>query len=120
MLETCFQVGDYDARSFGFITSGFFDRTSKWELWLRLFLVEHCVLLLRVIILSISPSSPRWIAEAKAILTFRIAYRYKTAEQIAKEQSLKDQYEAKMQSGVTQSPLVTPPLQRRPKNQAND
>eukprot|EP01043_Picozoa_sp_COSAG02_P074478 COSAG02_NODE_14926_length_1223_cov_0.905694_3_plen_65_part_01 len=61
-------VGSQDAESNGLITTGFLDRTPQWQLWLRFALTEHCVLMMRVIILSLSPSFPRWINDAAEIL----------------------------------------------------
>ena len=32
------------------ITTGFFDRTRQWQLWLQVAITEHCVLMMRVVI----------------------------------------------------------------------
>eukprot|EP01051_Picozoa_sp_SAG22_P008357 SAG22_NODE_632_length_8376_cov_4.201160_6_plen_317_part_00 len=99
-------VGDYDARSSNLVTNGFLERGQQWKLWSRFFIVEHCVLLLRVIILTISPSMPKWVGESKEILLFRRETRYKTAEEIRAERELKEEYAKKMQSGYRQLKLA--------------
>eukprot|EP01048_Picozoa_sp_COSAG05_P022949 COSAG05_NODE_4778_length_1376_cov_2240.562255_2_plen_126_part_00 len=75
-------VGSQDAESNGLITTGFLDRTRQWQLWLRFALTEHCVLMMRVIILSLSPSFPRWINDAAEILEYRVDTRYLTQEHL--------------------------------------
>jgi hypothetical protein len=54
-------VGSVDAEAMGLETTGFIDRTQQWGLWARFVLTEHCVLLVRVIILRCAPASC-WLA----------------------------------------------------------
>ena len=46
---------------------------------------EHAILLLRVIILSLAPSMPKWISDAREALEDRMANRYLTAEHLEAE-----------------------------------
>ena len=46
---------------------------------------EHAILLLRVIILSLAPSMPKWISDAREVLEYRMANRYLTAEHLEAE-----------------------------------
>eukprot|EP01052_Picozoa_sp_SAG31_P032663 SAG31_NODE_3603_length_4080_cov_2.228586_2_plen_461_part_00 len=95
-------VGDYDARSHRLDTTGFIERTKQWILWSRFFVVEHLVLLMRVVILSISPSSPRWIATAKEVLEYRRSFKYRTEEEIKAQQARKAEFELRLQNGYKQ------------------
>jgi hypothetical protein len=61
-------VGSLDAEEMGLTTTGFLDRTNEWRLWARFVLTEHCVLFMRVVILSLAPEEPRWINDAWQIL----------------------------------------------------
>lgn len=63
-------------------------------------LVEHAVLLLRVVILSVSPSMPKWIGDAREVLEYRMANRYLTAEHLEAERRQYEEYNAKMNDSV--------------------
>eukprot|EP01052_Picozoa_sp_SAG31_P017476 SAG31_NODE_1196_length_9445_cov_9.153970_4_plen_231_part_00 len=72
------------------------------RLWITFVVVEHCVLMMRVLILVVSPSDPTWIEDAREILTFRMKHRYKTKEEIEREKRYLEEYATKMQSGFRQ------------------
>eukprot|EP01051_Picozoa_sp_SAG22_P009632 SAG22_NODE_815_length_7037_cov_6.192130_5_plen_482_part_00 len=91
-------VGHQDAKRLGLVTTGFLDRTMEYRLWVTMFLVEHVVLLLRVIILVISPSSPAWVEKARETLHFRVQNKYKTEEELEREPKIIEEYN-KMESG---------------------
>ena len=63
-------------------------------------LVEHAVLLLRVVILAVSPSMPKWIGDAREVLEYRMANRYLTAEHLEAERRQYEEYNAKMNDSV--------------------
>ena len=52
-------VGSQDAESLGLETSGFMIRAQQWQLWMRFVITEHSVLLMRTVILIVSPTLPR-------------------------------------------------------------
>jgi hypothetical protein len=91
-------VGDQEAKNIGQETTGFLDRTTRWPLWLRFVITEHCVLAMRVIILSVSPTMPNWINDAREVLDYRIRHRYLTSSMIDEEKRLHDEYDKKMNS----------------------
>ena len=95
-------VGSQDAENRGLITTGFFDRTKQWQLWLQFAITEHCVLMMRVVILSLAPSFPRWINGALEILEYRIATRYLTQEHLDAAKRVQDEYARKMHDGKHQ------------------
>jgi hypothetical protein len=93
-------VGDQDAKNMGLwhegAQNGLLLRAQQWQLWLRFVLTEHCVLLMRVLILSLAPSMPRWISDAKEILEYRKKTRYLTQEHLETEKRALDEYHRKM------------------------
>ena len=64
--------------------------------------MEHCVLLLRVVILTVSPSSPRWVNEAKETLSYRMEVKYRSFEELERSQQTNDEYMKKIKSGYRQ------------------
>ena len=91
------------AHQMALITSGFVpSRTREYELWITMFEVEHLVLLLRVLVLVISPASPAWIEKAREVISFRRHHRYKTAEELERERRYMEEYNNKMQNGYRQ------------------
>ena len=104
---------DSDGMCYG--CSGFLNRSQEWQLWLQFAITgaqpqqqtrcapwcvppsadspmpcvspraEHAILLLRVIILSLAPSMPKWISDAREVLEYRMANRYLTAEHLEAE-----------------------------------
>jgi len=92
-------VGSQDAEGKGLVTTGFFDRTRYWKLWLTFVIVEHAVLSLRVFIMTILPKVPGWITDAAVIVEFRRHTRYKTKEEIDREARQAAEYAAHMESG---------------------
>lgn len=54
--------------------------------------------MLRVVILSVSPSMPKWIGEVREVLEYRVANRYLTAEHLEAERRQYEEYNAKMNS----------------------
>jgi hypothetical protein len=95
-------VGSQDAERTGLVTTGFLDRTKYWNLWLTFVSVEHAVLALRVLIMTILPDTPEWISEAQIILEYRCNVRYKTKEEIEREERAKQEYETMMDSSYAQ------------------
>ena len=81
--------------------SGFTQRTHQWVLWLQFVLTEHAVLMLRVVILSVSPSMPKWIGDIREVLEYRMANRYLTAEHLEAERRQQEEYNAKMNDSIT-------------------
>lgn len=51
--------------------AGIVIRIKSQKLWVVMVLIEHCVMLMRVMILSLSPAVPEWVADARDILQFR-------------------------------------------------
>ena len=51
--------------------NGLLRRSEQWHLWFQFAVTEHCVLLLRVIILALAPSMPKWILDAREVLEYR-------------------------------------------------
>jgi len=80
---------------------GFNQRTQQWILWLQFVLTEHGVLILRVIILSVAPSMPKWISDVREVLEYRMANRYLTAEHLEAERRQQEEYNAKMNDSIT-------------------
>jgi hypothetical protein len=76
--------------------NGLMKRGEQWALWLQFSITEHCVLLLRVIILAVLPSMPKWIIDAREVLDYRKDHRYRTAEDIAEERRLHEEYAGRM------------------------
>ena len=68
--------------------------------FLQFFVTEHCVLLLRVVLLAIAPSVPKWVLDARDILEFRKINRYRTADEIAEEQRLHQEYAERMKDSL--------------------
>ena len=91
-------VGDQQARQFNIATTSFMERGQKWHLWMSCMVVEHSVLFLRVVLMILSPTEPKWIQEAEETLAFRKVVRYKTNSERQREQRLLDEYKQKMQS----------------------
>eukprot|EP01043_Picozoa_sp_COSAG02_P026908 COSAG02_NODE_1564_length_11912_cov_7.524676_2_plen_1114_part_00 len=89
-------VGNQDARSIGLETSGFLDRARQWPLWLRFVVTEHCVLAMRVIILTVSPTMPNWINDAREVLEYRVKQRYLTIGMVEEAARLQEAYENRM------------------------
>ena len=79
---------------------GFNERTQQWVLWLQFVITEHAVLMLRVVILSVSPSMPKWIGDVREVLEYRMANRYLTAEHLEAERRQFEEYNAKMNDSV--------------------
>ena len=75
-------------------------RGEQWTLWLQFVITEHCVLLMRVMILAVAPSMPKWIIDAREILEYRMDHRYRTAEDIAEAKRLHDEYAARMKDSL--------------------
>jgi hypothetical protein len=48
-------------------------RIKSQKMWVVMVLIEHAVMLMRVLILSLSPAVPDWIKDAKDTLQFRLA-----------------------------------------------
>jgi hypothetical protein len=59
------------------------------------------VLILRVIILSVAPSMPKWISDVREVLEYRMANRYLTAEHLEAERRQQEEYNAKMNDSIT-------------------
>jgi len=59
------------------------------------------VLMLRVVILSVSPSMPKWIGDIREVLEYRMANRYLTAEHLEAERRQQEEYNAKMNDSIT-------------------
>ena len=57
----------------GFGVAGIAVRITKQRLWVMAMLIEHGVMLMRLVIMRVSPSTPAWIAEAKDKLEFRVS-----------------------------------------------
>jgi hypothetical protein len=79
---------------------GLMKRGEQWSLWLQFVITEHCVLLLRVVILAVAPSMPKWIVDAREVLEYRKDHRYRTAEDIAEEKRLREEYAARMKDSL--------------------
>ena len=52
-------VGDQQSKQFNLDTNAFLERGKQWQLWASFMVVEHTVLLLRVLVLVISPVEPK-------------------------------------------------------------
>lgn len=94
-------VGDQDAKAQDVFDehnpdNGFLLRTKQWQLWLRFVLTEHCVLLMRVVMLSLAPSMPKWILDSHEILEYRMQSRYLTQEHLEAEKRAMEEYSRKM------------------------
>ena len=59
------------------------------------------MLILRVIILSVAPSMPKWISDVREVLEYRMANRYLTAEHLEAERRQQEEYNAKMNDSIT-------------------
>ena len=102
-------VGSQDAERTGLVTTGFLDRTKYWNLWLTFVSVEHAVLALRVLIMTVLPDTPAWISEAQSILDYRCKVRYKTQTGLALDkieieriEKAQQEYESMMDSSYAQ------------------
>eukprot|EP01051_Picozoa_sp_SAG22_P012592 SAG22_NODE_1324_length_4742_cov_2.192117_1_plen_1423_part_00 len=51
---------------------GIWNRIHVQRLWVICVIFEHCVMLLRFTILTVSPSTPPWVVSAREILQFRV------------------------------------------------
>ena len=56
----------------GFGMAGIAVRVTKQRLWVMAMLIEHGVMLMRLVIMRFSPDTPAWITEAKDKLEFRV------------------------------------------------
>ena len=92
-------VGSQDADSLGLESTGFLSRARLWQLWMRFVITEHCVLLMRTIILIVSPEKPRWINDSVEVLEHRKKHRYRTQGSILAEKRRQEIYERKMNDG---------------------
>lgn len=57
----------------GFGMAGIAVRIMKQRLWVMAMLIEHGVMLMRLVIMRVSPNTPAWISEAKDKLDFRVS-----------------------------------------------
>ncbi len=80
--------------------NGLMKRGEQWTLWLQFVITEHCVLLMRVMILAVAPSMPKWILDAREVLEYRQGHRYRTQEDIEAEKRLHEEYAARMKDSL--------------------
>ena len=92
-------VGSQDSDSLGLLTDGFLSRTRMWQLWIRFVVTEHCVLLMRTVILIVSPSKPKWVTDAEEVLEYRVTNRYRTNDDLDLEERRLEEYQRKMDDG---------------------
>ena len=78
---------------------------------------EHAVLMLRVVILSVSPSMPKWISDVREVLEYRVANRYLTAEHLEAERRQYEEYNAKMNDSVA---MMKRQLRNKDRDQLQD
>merc|ERR1712072_66935 len=48
----------------------FSDRLEHWALWWRFVMIEHLCMLLRVLIMTVSPTTPDWVRDAQETLLY--------------------------------------------------
>lgn len=54
-------------------------RLKIWQLWLLFVVTEHFVMMLRVLVMNLSPSDPHWLVDEREILQYRLQKVYKVS-----------------------------------------
>ena len=77
----------------------FSDRLVHWELWARFVLIEHAVMLTRVLIMSVSPTNPDWVHDAEETLSYRKNNVYLTKSRLHRKAEKLEKYSRILQGG---------------------
>jgi len=92
---------------------GLFDRVRVWQLWLLFVGMEHFVMMMRVVVMNISPSDPHWLVDEREILQYRLQKVYKHDPDFHKNSSISYQgagsrdAQARMQIAVDALAVLT-------------
>lgn len=89
-------AGGYGARLEN--NSGLLGRMNVAALWLRFFVVEHCSMAVRLLVLFLTPNLPSWIKTARETLEFREQTVYQTYEALETKRQYREKYEEKLTS----------------------
>ena len=79
---------------------GIWNRVPVQRLWIICILFEHAVMLLRFTIISVSPSTPVWIARARENLAFRIAESDELVLQLQQKGCELDEIQRELSTGL--------------------
>jgi len=63
-------------------------RLKIWQLWLLFVVTEHFVMMLRVLVMNLSPSDPHWLVDEREILQYRLQKVYKHDPDFHKNSSI--------------------------------
>ena len=74
-------VGSQEAMRFNLLHAlSFTKRVQEWQLWTMFFLIEHSMMLLRILLLTVAPTTPGWVNTCRETLDYRIGNVFKTPE----------------------------------------